>query len=184
MTAVRTLAVGMLAAVAIAAAYGDGPPPGHTGGFGEPTCRYCHADKPLNDPGGAAAILGLPEAFQPGTTYELTVAVTRPGLARAGFQLAARSSRSEGSVVQAGEFRAPGPEMTIVRHEGIAYLQHTPDGTQTARPDTAVWSLEWTAPQASALVTFHLAANASNDDGSEFGDFVYVVERKIGRAHV
>jgi hypothetical protein len=178
----RVLGVAACVVAVMAAAYGDGPPPAHTGGFGEPTCRYCHADNPADDPGGSAAILGLPETFEPGRTYELLVAVTRPGLVRAGFQLAARSQRSDSSVTQAGGFHADGPAVTIVPHEGIEYLQHAPDGTQVAQPDTAVWTLTWTAPVRSAPVTFHLAANASNDDGSEFGDFIYLMERHVRAA--
>ncbi len=179
MICVRVLVGGALVVAAMAAAYGDGPPPAHTGGFGEPTCRFCHADNPADDPGGAAAILGLPETVEPGKTYLLRVAVTRPGLVRAGFQLAARSRRSDGSVTQAGAFLVAGPAVTMVRQAGIEYLQHAPDGTQVAQPDTAVWTLQWTAPLASDPVVFHLAANASNDDGSEFGDFIYLMERLV-----
>ena len=162
-----------------AGAYSDGPPPAHTGGFQEPTCLRCHADNPVDDPLGAATILGLPEAFEPGKTYELLVAITRPGLLRAGFQLAARSLNADSSVTQAGTFRVTRPALTVARHEGIEYLQHTLDGSQVARPDTAVWTLEWRAPLETSTVTFHLAANATNDDASELGDFIYLVERAI-----
>jgi hypothetical protein len=162
-----------------ASAWGDGPPPGHTGGFREPTCLRCHADKPVDDPLGAAAILGLPDTFEPGETYELLVAITRPGLVRAGFQLAARSLHADSSVTQAGTFRVTGPALTIVRHERIEYLQHTSEGTQVARPDTAVWTVGWMAPLETSTVTFHLAANATNDDASEFGDFIYLVELRV-----
>jgi len=34
------------------AGFPDGPPPAHTGGFGEPTCRACHFDGDLNAEGG------------------------------------------------------------------------------------------------------------------------------------
>jgi hypothetical protein len=124
----------------------------------------------------------LPATFEPGETYELVVAITRPGLVRAGVQLAARSLNAYGAVTQAGTFRVTGPALTIVHHEGIEYLQHTLDGTQVARPDTAVWTFGWMAPIETSTVTFQLAANATNDDASEFGDFIYLVERHVPAA--
>ncbi len=36
------------------------------------------------------------------------------------------------------------------------------------------WTVEWRPPAVDATpVTFHAAANAANDDASEFGDFIY-----------
>ena len=70
--------------------YPEGPPPAHTGGFGEPTCQACHADNPLNAPGGSLALRGLPAVYAPATAYRVTITLRRPGLGRAGFQLAAR----------------------------------------------------------------------------------------------
>ena len=178
----RWTGLAVLLVATAAGAYGDGPPPGHTGGFREPTCLRCHADNPVDDPLGAAAILGLPEAFEPGETYKLLVAVTRPGLVRAGFQLAARSLHADSSVIQAGTFRARGPAIAIAPDRGIEFVQHTARGTQTARPDTALWTVRWTAPLEALSATFHLAANATNDDASEFGDFIYLVERRVSAA--
>src|SRR5690606_8758969 len=56
----------LVAAAGVRLPYPDRPPPAHTGGFGEPTCQQCHFDAPLNDPGGALYVEGLPERYTPG----------------------------------------------------------------------------------------------------------------------
>ena len=49
------------------------PPPGHTGGFGEPTCVICHQGSDLNAFGGGVTIEGLPSEYVQGARYLLTV---------------------------------------------------------------------------------------------------------------
>src|SRR5690606_38889249 len=53
--------------------YPDRPAPGHTGGFGEPTCLACHFDGDLGPPGGVLEVEGWPEVPEPGAAYELAV---------------------------------------------------------------------------------------------------------------
>jgi hypothetical protein len=63
-------------AVGVAAAYREGPLPAMTGGFGSlmPSCRF---DKPLNDPGGSPAVSGVPERYESGRVYDITVTLKR-----------------------------------------------------------------------------------------------------------
>ena len=74
-----TLFPALLIGAPVGAVYLDGPPPGHTGGFGEPTCAVCHFDVPEPDPAGGLVIEGVPEAFTPGERYLLTVAAAAAG---------------------------------------------------------------------------------------------------------
>ncbi len=56
----------------------------------------------------------------------------------------------------------------------VQYAQHTRAGAFTETPGVARWSIIWTAPSTGGTsVVFHVAANATNDDDSEFGDFIY-----------
>src|SRR3954471_16912744 len=71
-------------------AFKEGPYPNVTGGFGEQNCHLCHLDNPVNAPGGAVVLEGIPPAFQPGQTYPVTVTIRREGLRRGGFEIAAR----------------------------------------------------------------------------------------------
>lgn len=56
----------------------------------------------------------------------------------------------------------------------MIYAQHTEPGTVLTGPARASWTVEWRPPAAGeGPVVFHAAANAANDDVSEFGDFIY-----------
>lgn len=182
------------AAVAVSAAtltaaftlhrYPDGPPPGHTGGFGEPTCNACHFDGALNDPAGSAILAGVPAAYVPGATYTITVAVARPGLRAGGFQLAARFVAGDRAGRQAGVLTPVNTRAAVVddREVGVSYAQHTFEGTEPVAPDTARWRLEWTAPAAGGAVAFHVAANAADGDASPFGDWIYTASAETRSA--
>ena len=170
------LATGALLAAlpprALAGAYPDRPPPAHTGGFGEPTCRACHFDAPPDAPGGRIVLSGIPARYAPGATYRVTVAVEREGMALAGFQLAARFADG----AQAGALRAVDARAQVGEGAapGVRYAEHTRAGTTVEAPGRAAWTVEWTAPAAAAgPVAFHAAANAADGDASQLGDFVY-----------
>ncbi len=165
-------AVGSAAGVGPAAAvyYADGAPPGHSGGFGEPTCQRCHFDAEARE-GGRLEVAGFPTTWRPGRGYPLVVRLRSPGMAGAGFQLAARFCDGR----QAGHWRTDGGGVGVAAPDssGVRYVGHT----RPARPGPggeAVWRFTWIAPEESgAPVRLHLAANAANGDDSEFGDAVY-----------
>ena len=164
-----------LSLVGAAAVFKDGPPPAYTGGFGEPTCRHCHADAPLNEPGGTLTIGGLPDPYEPGRTYDLAVMLRRAGMLRAGFQLTARFATGERAGKQAGTLAPADQRSKVVRDSatGVLYIEHTFAGTPAAGDSTRC-ILRWTAPASPrGPVAFHVAANAANDDDSAFGDFIY-----------
>jgi hypothetical protein len=159
-------------------AYSDGPAPGHTGGFDDPTCHTCHFDNSPDDESGSLALVGLPEVYTSGAPYRLEVTLERPDLERGGFQLAARFASGKQSGEQAGRFE-PLDARTQVLEAGakghrIEYVQHTATGSYPTTRDRLTWSLRWIAPIESIdSVAFHLVGNAANDDDSEFGDFIY-----------
>jgi hypothetical protein len=159
----------------------NGPPLAHSGGFGEPTCRACHFDRPLNEAGGSLALEGLPERWIAGEQASLEVVLSRPQLARAGFQLSVRFSDGERAGQQAGRFRAEGKRVTVRTDTvtDVDYAQHTRAGTKVFASGPARWRVMWEAPAAGASVTFHVAGNASNDDDSEFGDSIYTTRYTI-----
>lgn len=162
----------------------DGPPLAHSGGFGEPTCRSCHFDRPLNEAGGSLMLKGLPERWVIGEKVALDIVVTRPGLARAGFQLSARFSDGGRAGLQAGRFRSEDKRVAVRKDtlSGVYYAQHTRLGTAVLSPGEARWRLTWeatAADAASASITFCLAGNAANDDDSEFGDSIYTRRYRI-----
>jgi hypothetical protein len=153
----------------------DVPPPQHTGGFGEPTCHACHFDYEPDPAEGSVVLAGLPAAFEHDRTYRLTVRVTRPGLARAGYQLAVRFADGPDAGTQAGTLTVSDARsvLTMAASPEVAYAHHTREGTEPVGADTAAWALEWHAPDRATKVVIHLAVNAANGDASQFGDHVY-----------
>jgi hypothetical protein len=180
-TGVAAVAIvsGLLGGSALVLAYREGPVPAVTGGFGEPTCQKCHFDNPLNDRQGSLRVQGVPKTYRPGRDYPLTVIVRRAGLSRAGFEMSARFAADvteSGAGAQAGHFRTLDPRLQIVTEPGkaVEYIQHTKAGSDPARAGEARWTLVWTAPPTpKAPVQFDIAANASNNDNSPLGDFIY-----------
>lgn len=157
----------------------DGPPPATTGGFGEPTCASCHFPPSVPDSVGSLSIEGLPERYRPGRRYEVTVALDRPEMELAGFQLSARVTGGPGCGAQAGAFEASGPELALTTSGGIQYVQQTAVGAIPDSPDRARWTVRWTAPSEPFTVVFHAAANAANGDDSPLGDRIYAIERRV-----
>ena len=178
---VGTLAAALAVTALIAGApYPDKPPPGHTGGFGEPTCLDCHFGGELNEPGGGVSLTGVPEAYAPGERYRITVVLTRDGLRGGGFQLAARFAAGELAGAQAGTL-TPVDDRAAVdedRTAGVQYAQHTLAGLGPVASDTVRWLLEWTAPEEGGDVVFHVAANAVDLDESPFGDWIYTTSSR------
>lgn len=161
-------------------AHAEAPPPGHTGGFGEPTCQACHAEYPLNID-GELQVEGFPERYEAGATYEVTLHLRSAGMERAGFQASVRVLEGAGKGAAAGK-AIPLDDRVVVRQEGeVPYVQHAPGAAWTNGAGTVSWTFGWTAPAAGdETVALHVAANSANGDESPFGDIVYTAER-IGR---
>jgi len=170
-------AILLTAAVLAHAHYVTGPPPAHTGGFGEPTCYACHMEAAPNTGTGALVLRGLDGVYEPGAAHRLMVELTSPGMRRGGFQLAVRFAEGSAAGKQAGTLRAVDERVAITTATtGVQYAHHLEVGTDLVAPDTARWILEWTAPPQGVgddVVVFHIAANAADDDLSPFGDLIF-----------
>jgi hypothetical protein len=177
MSTVRVCLIVMFAASAapLGLPFVAGPVPARTGGFGEMTCQECHWENPINEPSGRLSLQGTPPTYTPGTRYTIIVDLARPGLVYGGFQLSARFESGPNSGMNAGILRPSDQLAEQLTDEAgrINYVQHTKAGATAAKPGNARWTVEWVAPEASAPVVFHAAANAANGDASPLGDFVY-----------
>ena len=158
------------------ALHADGPPPGHTGGFGEPTCRECHVGSPLNAPGSTLELLGLGSAWEPGATYELTVRLRSFEMLAAGFQAAIRWREGPRAGTSAGVLRALDERVTVVpaTDAAVEYVQHAPAGAE-ADGELAEWTFGWTAPDDAGPLVLHVAANSGSGDNSPLDDLVYTL---------
>lgn len=163
-------------------AFAEGPLPGFTGGFGEPTCRACHVDSP-EPPPGMLTLKGVPERYEPGREYLIEISLTHPALARGGFQAALRHAEGPLKGQSAGTL-APGDDRVQIVDgpNGVRYVQHSPKGSVPPSPGAIGWRVRWRAPDAGAIA-LDLAANAGNDDASPLGDVVATrSERLLPRA--
>ena len=154
----------------------EGPPPGHTGGFGEPTCAACHFGAPLNQPGATLKVIGLDEGYRPGQRHPVTVRFESFDMLAAGFQGSFRFEDGSRRGAGAGEIRPLDARVTVVPGEDgdPEYVQHTRAGSAPA-DGVAEWTFEWRAPDAEAPVVLHLAANSGGGDDSPLDDLVYTL---------
>jgi hypothetical protein len=163
---------------ASAAAFKEGPYPNVTGGFGEQSCRLCHLDNPLNAPGGQLTLAGVPPIFTPGSVYPITVTIAREDMRRGGFEIAARFAGGKQKGRQAGTWKLTDARTQLIPgavDKALTFVQHNLAGSRAATAGANTWTIEWTAPaDASAPVQFNVAANASNNDDSPLGDYIYL----------
>jgi hypothetical protein len=127
--------------------------------------------------------IDLPERYQPGHRYNVVVGVGREGMQAAGFQLSIRIAAGERAGAQAGILEEPGDDVNlqVVDTSGVQYVSHV-DARDNVSEFRKQWSMTWTAPQSDDLVVFHVVANASNGDDSEFGDYIAADSIFIGPA--
>ncbi|WP_419947983.1 choice-of-anchor V domain-containing protein [Candidatus Palauibacter sp.] len=153
-----------------------GPPPGHTGGFGEPTCATCHIGAPLNEPGSTLQVLGLEGGYRPGQRHPVTIRFESFDMLSAGFQASFRFQEGARRGTGAGESRPLDDRVTVVRGEDgdTEYVQHTRAGTEPA-DGVAEWTFEWRAPETETPVALHVAANSGSGDDSPLDDLVYTL---------
>ncbi|MEX0645638.1 MAG: choice-of-anchor V domain-containing protein [Parvularculaceae bacterium] len=144
----------------------EGAPWDQDGGPGRLDCTQCHFDaKPVRQ-SEALRLEGLPAAIKADVTYELTLVVENASLMTAGFLM---TSEVDGD--PAGRFQATDNRTAV---NGAA-IRSTKDGVRQSTPDKARWTFRWTAPAGlDGSVTFYVAANASNDDASAFGDQIFL----------
>lgn len=118
----------------------------------------CHGNEPSSD--ASVELTGLPEAYEPGTDYELTVSVSGPaavpvGQNQGGFQV----------IVSAGSLQ---PASNAARNLNETTLTHGSAGN-----DQRSWDFTWSSPtgsEATMEVTFWYAGNAVNGDTTNQND--------------
>ena len=172
------LALAFLIAPMAALAFKEGPYPNVTGGFGEQSCHRCHLDNPINAPGGSVTLEGVPPRYAAGQRYDVTVTIARDGLRRSGFEIAARFASGRARGRQAGAWTPLDDRVQLIPgavDKVLTFVQHNLAGSRVRATGENRWTMRWTAPSpASAPVQFNVAANASNNDDSPLGDYIYL----------
>jgi uncharacterized protein (TIGR03437 family) len=158
-----------------------GPPLGFTGAPDEGVCTGCHytfgQPNPPNS-GGKVEITGLPAVYAPGQTYTLTVTVSHPTARAWGFEMTAIDANGTSSSV--GSMTAVNAATTLKRDSTASgqvrsYFSHNDEaGIAKGRMGSNSWSINWTAPAATAGdITFYAAGNAANNQVTPEDDYIY-----------
>jgi uncharacterized protein (TIGR03437 family) len=158
-----------------------GPPLGFTGAPDEGTCVGCHytfgQPNPPNS-GGKVELTGLPAVYTPGQNYTVTVTVAHPTARAWGFELTAIDPTGASST--AGAMTATNTTTTLKRDSTASgkvrtYFSHNgEEGIAKGRSGSNSWSINWTAPGASAGdITFYAAGNAANNQVTPEDDYIY-----------
>ena len=120
-------------------------------------------------------------AYVPGQAYTITVSLARDGMRRGGFEIAARFAGGKQKGKQAGSWKITDARMQLIPgavDKSLTFVQHNLTGSRTATPGTNSWTIEWDAPSSQtgplSTVQFNVAANASNNDDSPLGDYIYL----------
>jgi hypothetical protein len=159
----------------------SGPSPSFTGAPGEASCTVCHSEFPLNSGAGSVAIAGLPANYLPNQSIPLSVTVSQADAVLYGFQLTAIDARGRTVGTLAPIAQTP-IQMQIVSGtvggNERRYLEHTSNGITPTQFGSKTWNFTWTAPmQRVGKVSFHVAGNAANSDGSLGGDYIYTTAK-------
>ena len=155
----------------------SGPSASHTNAPGESNCTQCHTDSAVNSGTGGAAISGVPADYMPNQQVTLTTTVSQSDAVIYGFQLTAVDSQGK----QVGTFTLPtqSPQQLqivsgIVGGNQRQYVEHNINGVVPTVFGSKTWTFNWKAPaERVGKVSFYIAGNAANSDGTTSGDFIY-----------
>lgn len=179
----RIMIAGLLIAMSasFARANSSGPADGLTGAPGEGNCTGCHASFPVNS-GTGSLVVDLPPAYEPGTSYDVTVTLADPSASRWGFELTALTASSSATAGVLASLDGATQVSTGGAH-GRTYVKHTSAGTQQGQTVSGSWTFSWTAPAGgTGDVIFHVAGNAANGNFSTSGDRIYTSSATLGES--
>lgn len=156
--------------------FAAGAPTGRTGAPGEGNCTGCHSGTAQSGVGENMFILlngATPvTSYTPGTVYTASLTLSS-NPAKKGFQAIVL----DGTDVMAGTFTGVAGNTAITINGTKEYANHT----STSNTDAiSTWGWSWTAPLTDAgNVTFYIAANKANNNGTNSGDVIYLSQHII-----
>lgn len=145
------------------------PNDGKTNAPGEGRCTECHNSNNPNNYDGSISLTGLPASVNAGIKYSLTLTVNNPNqlALMAGFQMVVlnASNQNFGTLSNAGA-------NSTLSGSNRRYFEHNP--AVNFNNGSVSWTVDWTAPSSGTAqtVTFYAAANISNRDNTNQGDFI------------
>lgn len=147
----------------------SGAPAGQTGAPGEQTCTGCHSGTALAGANENTLVVANGTTptlvYTPGMTYNILLTMAS-NPSKKGFQATALTS----SGAMAGTFTAG--LNTTISGSTKKYANHNSMSNNSGTPG---WLWTWTAPSTNVgNVTFYVATNLANGNGSDSGDKIYL----------
>jgi hypothetical protein len=146
---------------------------GKTGSPGELTCNDCHGDYAPNTGGGTITLTGVSGTYTPGTTYNLSLTISRTGSTVFGLGVEALNSGNANAgtwvITNSAETQLKSATVSGISRQSVV---HQLDGGATSNSHT--FNFNWTAPAAgTGTVTMYYSGIAGDHDGNETGDYTY-----------
>lgn len=154
-----------------------------TGAPNENTCTSCHGGSSLVTSGNQHDRIKLTGNFTgggyiPDSIYNLTLTYAESGKSTFGFQM---TSLVNGQA--AGRFTSSSRTNTFsatVNGSTRYYIEHNSTGSAGVATDSTAWTFQWRAPSSNqGEITFYVALNSTNNNGSSSGDVIYNKTFKI-----
>jgi hypothetical protein len=158
----------------------SGAHPESTNAPGEQTCAQsgCHVNATIS-PGDGVNSFTLGNnaaAYTPGETYPVTIRAEHAGTSRFGFEVVALDKNNK----NIGSWTITDTKRTQVISGNVnsaqrLYVTHKIAGTPAVTPGVGEWKFNWIAPHNySDSVKFYYVVNATNNDGTNQGDALFV----------
>ncbi len=146
-----------------------GAPAGRTGAPEDATCASAGCHNTTVNSGSATINLGINDSattYLPGATHKISISITdAQNIARNGFEIVALDAQNS----NIGEWVLSGDETRERSFGGRRYITQTNAGSANS-----AWEIDWKAPDSDVGdITFYLAYNDANNNGSTSGDDIY-----------
>lgn len=147
---------------------------GKTGAPGEQNCTQCHSGNPIsNSSVSLINFSGTNNKYIPGSTYTINVELVGAPSPTNGFEIVALRNSDHANVGSIAITNATNTQLKSGNSR--TYVTHTSSGVSSTS-----WNFDWTAPtNGEGDITFYLAGNISNNNGTTAGDEVHLKELVI-----
>jgi hypothetical protein len=154
-----------------------GSPGGKTNSPGDgASCVQCHTQTFVPSATVTISAPALAGGYVPGQTYTINAAISGTSSSKIGFEVTAERDLNDAKI---GTIIITDPTRTITVNSGNAITHNSAAGT-TATSGTNAWTFDWTAPTAgTGDITFYGAFNATNNNSTMSGDFVYMTSLAV-----
>ncbi len=168
-----------IAVVSEVVSYTSGASPAYTGAISEGNCTSCHSSYSLVTSGNQWNRIrmrsNIPSTgYLPDSTYTITITYAESGISKFGFQLTALDTTNAAAGTFSTADNRTSTSSTSVSGKTRYYIGQTTTGSARVATDSTAWSFKWKAPSTNVgKVKLYTTVNASNDNSSSSGDYIY-----------